>query len=847
MESSCNGHTQPGAEDVKLGNVLYAGAMLNTLTLNINGLRKKRKKALLGKLLRDLQIGVAIITETHLRESELGRVKYRKYHTMADYCRPTPEGQRIGGGVLILAHTNFSTEELPRAKELAPIIEHCACRIYPTANPITAIDIIGVYIPPSGATSLSTDLLHDILLDRDGKQEEELTPCLIAGDFNTTSWGLLYEEWVQTEGMIELVDPNIPTYASGTAIDKCLFSPGRYIPSTLLPTKGLEWPEGQIGMEEHFFPATALNYTHLGDHLPILLPLPCDAEETSSDKVNKVRVAHLTEDDWGLKDAELQQQLEKYWPPKRLTQPITNISRLNDAITRSLNFVFQKERRQPKKRVEVDPFEHFLLANLQHPDMPLLLAALEEKNAPETDKWMSRIGADGWKKYLQSVRKDDTRSFFSYLAKSEGRKQQGFVPADASPMLNEAGKLILTPREKVILITKTFHKKFSAPARINPQLPKENPNNIPLEPYRKKQMGPCQPIRLQEMLLAIAHLPTGKAPGPDGFPVEIYKHLPVLRPYLLALLNAMYETGEIPKELRRIYVAPITKPGKAPRDPNSKRPISLINTIMKIMEGILYQRLLPIIEPKLSVNQYAHRRQRGTEHHLVSIMDFANRALLRGENVYVISFDIAGAFDNVSHYQLTKALSQFHVDAYSHRMIHNWLRSREFSVKFRTPTGTFIGQRADISAGLPQGGVLSPLLWLLFFNDVQEQLIELRRQQNVQLTAYLDQIYADDITTIIIHKDLDPLREMAVQNVGNVRIIMGGKNLSLQDPKTYNLLMEAEILPNGIYRRGPPVSLKTTKTRLKEQYQKSAEYCRTLLEFDPETHPPLPSKACLAV
>ena len=75
---------------------------------------------------------------------------------------------------------------------------------------------------------------------------------------------------------------------------------------------------------------------------------------------------------------------------------------------------------------------------------------------------------------------------------------------------------------------------------------------------------------------------------------------------------------------------------------------------------------------------------------------------------------------------------------------------------------------------------------------------------------------------------------------------MATKNLRIQDPKTYNLQWEAKNLPDGIYRRKPPISNRTTKTRLKEQNQKSAERCRRLPGFDRETHPPLPSRANLA-
>ena len=235
-------------------------------------------------------------------------------------------------------------------------------------------------------------------------------------------------------------------------------------------------------------------------------------------------------------------------------------------------------------------------------------------------------------------------------------------------------------------------------------------------------MGDFQPLREQEILLAIARLSAGKTPGPDGFPVEIYKNLKALRPFLLALLSSIYRTGDIPRARGSISAVPITKPGKPPKDPNSRTPISLINVTMKILEGILCRRLLPRIEPQLMETQYARRRQRGAGRHLASIMDRVNRSLLKGGDAYAFPFDIAVAFDNVSHHHLPQTLSKFGVDPYTHRLIHQWLRGREFRVKSRTPTGTCLGQLTDISAGLPQRGILSPVLRLLFSNDIQEEL-----------------------------------------------------------------------------------------------------------------------------
>ena len=123
------------------------------------------------------------------------------------------------------------------------------------------------------------ELLRKTLEERGNKQEEELTPGIIGGDLNVTSWMSLYREWVQTEGMIELVNPCIPTYATGSAINKILFAPGGYMPSTFLPTKGAEWTYREARTDDQYFPASVINCTHISDHLPIILPIPCDKEE----------------------------------------------------------------------------------------------------------------------------------------------------------------------------------------------------------------------------------------------------------------------------------------------------------------------------------------------------------------------------------------------------------------------------------------------------------------------------------------------------------------------------------------------------------------------------------------
>ena len=103
---------------------------LMVVCVNINGLRKKKKRALLGKLMFDLWAGVCVVTETHLRKPELDRVQIDHYHILADDCRPTPIGERIGGGVLILVHNTLAAVKEDEIIGLAPQAEHCAITLH---------------------------------------------------------------------------------------------------------------------------------------------------------------------------------------------------------------------------------------------------------------------------------------------------------------------------------------------------------------------------------------------------------------------------------------------------------------------------------------------------------------------------------------------------------------------------------------------------------------------------------------------------------------------------------------------------------------------------------------------
>ena len=103
-----------------------------------------------------------------------------------------------------------------------------------------------------------------------------------------------------------------------------------------------------------------------------------------------------------------------------------------------------------------------------------------------------------------------------------------------------------------------------------------------------------EPIRLEEIATGLKSMQNNKAPGPDGFPVDFYKtfsHL--LAPLLLDMFNDSLEQGSITQTLNPASISLILKKDKDPKECGSWRPISLLNSDVKLLAKVLACRLDP--------------------------------------------------------------------------------------------------------------------------------------------------------------------------------------------------------------------------------------------------------------
>ena len=769
------------------------------------------------------------MVESHLRKENLAGLNFAEYNPVAETCRNTMG--RIGGGVLILVHRAVKADRFDLEVPKTEAIEICTIKLYPLYDAGSALLVSGVYCPPKLTSQIDLGCLceYSRMIVDDATQVE--LSHIMTGDYNTTSWLDTFNEWCLEEGGWLLSNPSVPTRSTGTVIDRAILFPGHYIPSTFIQRDAEEEVDPDP-LGSSYYPAHVAPEMAVADHYPLVIPIPCDVQQEHF-HTRKLDIGALSDEDWEACDTETASLLIQHGEFLREAWESDNLDRYCVKIEQILRETFEKEWRTVKEVQHVDPIKRFLKLYSEHRLLNELKLAISSGETGKMELLMDKITADGWHDFLKTVSRSNTKAMYAYLAKAEGRKQWAHIAVKNAPLVYY-DKVLQTDREKAEKLAQIFSIRMAARTADDTE---EEGDALtwcaPLTSFNERIDQSHEPVGSIEIQKALKGLKPGKAPGPDNLPSAVYRRIPSLATHLERIFNMMYKTGRIPVTWRRVHLVPIPKAGKDMRQATSYRPITLICTAMKIFETVLYHRLLPLIEPKLHPAQYAYRRLRGTEMCLVELMDAVHRGLHRNRWCYVVSFDIAGAFDNVPHQRLMQGLEMMGVDKHTRRLIHNWLRDRTFQVKLTTPNGNCMSTIHPISKGLPQGGVLSPLLWLAFFNPLLTRLDELRKEDPIEGVEYVDFVYADDITTIITAPDEALLQEASMRNKEHIQKILSKElSLLLELGKCKNIVMNPDLLPNGVYRRAPNTVATTTRNRIAQQRKAEGRYVVARLDFE---------------
>ena len=265
----------------------------------------------------------------------------------------------------------------------------------------------------------------------------------------------------------------------------------------------------------------------------------------------------------------------------------------------------------------------------------------------------------------------------------------------------------------------------------------------------------------------IDNLNTSKSSGPYSIPTKLLKMLKnTISVPLTYIINCSFSTGIMPGKLKIARVIPIYKKGLRD-DISNYRPISLLSVFNKIIETIMYNRLVKFLEENklLFSNQFGFRSSHSTTHAIVLIVDKIQRAIERKE----FSCGIFEAFDTVDHTIELKKLEYYGVRGVAKDWFCSYLSNRKQFVS----VGNYKFEMSSIACGVPQGSVLGSLLFLLYINDF-----------NSSAEGIKFHLFADDSNLFYSHKNLHSLEEKLNHELININEWLRANKLSLNVEKS---------------------------------------------------------------
>ena len=259
----------------------------------------------------------------------------------------------------------------------------------------------------------------------------------------------------------------------------------------------------------------------------------------------------------------------------------------------------------------------------------------------------------------------------------------------------------------------------------------------------------------QEVIDMLCTLNANKAVGPDIISNRMLVSVKeeISKP-LCSLFNKSLREKVFPSDWKIAHVIPLFKNGDKSL-PSNYRPISLLSCVSKVLEKIIFKHVFNhLLENKLLYKfQSGFIPGHSTSHQLIELYHTILLALEAKQVTSVTFADISKAFDTVWVKALLYKLGKYGIKG----DLLCWLKSYFSNRTQRVMIKDALSGIGHLHAGVPQGSVLGPLMFLIFINDITDEIVGLGR------------LFADDTSIGHIAQDESTLRNMINTDLNHLK------------------------------------------------------------------------------
>ena len=232
------------------------------------------------------------------------------------------------------------------------------------------------------------------------------------------------------------------------------------------------------------------------------------------------------------------------------------------------------------------------------------------------------------------------------------------------------------------------------------------------------------PCTLHETKNLVSSLKNKQSSGHDGITNVLLKYIidSIAQP-LSYIFNKSLSQGIFPDIMKLAEVIPLHKNGDIHLVDNY-RPISLLITISKILEKLIYSRVYTFLDTTGQIydSQYGFRSKHSCEHAISELVGNILKGKEKGEHMISVFLDLSKAFDTLQYSTLFKKMEIYGIRGQALDWFRSYLSDREMLAKCNVHNNICRSENKKLTYGAPQGSCLGPLLFLIFYNDLHLNL-----------------------------------------------------------------------------------------------------------------------------